>query len=443
MTKMKLFILPAIAIFLAAPTLKAASLSIDADYVLRGVSYPNIDFDASTSSDSLHYYSQRLILSVTGKPAQGIEVGAKITSLGVVGSTSTIFSVPFPKTDFTPYIENAYIKAANFADIPLDITIGRQSITYGDGLIISDNGTGFNAIRIAGRYEKPIPFEAELFTAKIKENFTPDTDFDLYGAVGSASWRTLLWEIGYFEQKDFSGSKYRQGSLEADTRAIVKQFYDFRIGKKEKVASYQFEIAKQGGYVQKLDRSSIKLDGISYTAYGELIGEKTKLGKVIAHALLQVSSGDDNPTSLDDDDESFSPDFTRRYDGLERKGYGDLFAATPMGSFFTIPSPYSGINTLSIGTGFSPLYAWTFEATYFLYSASQGPKGAPAASGFERLFGAEFAMGVELDLTVKYVHSKYTETKFTFSRYTPPRFEVYWPKNEPAARYQLEFSAKF
>src|SRR3989339_1070130 len=143
---MKKFILPLFlgaTVFLCSP-LGAASLRIDTDYRLRGVSFPNLDFDAATSTDVIHYYSQQLKIAVIGKPADNIEIGAKITSLGVIGSTNPIFAVPYQKTDFNPYLENAYLKIVNFSGIPLDIIIGRQSMTFGDGLIVTDNGTGFN-----------------------------------------------------------------------------------------------------------------------------------------------------------------------------------------------------------------------------------------------------------------------------------------------------------
>jgi hypothetical protein len=101
------------------------------------------------------------------------------------------------------------------------------------------------------------------------------------------------------------------------------------------------------------------------------------------------------------------------------------------------------MGVLSLGADFSPLYATTFGVTYFLYSANHGPAGAPEASGFERLYGAEFSLGVELDLSAQYVLSKYAEVRFSFARYTPPRSDAFWPKTEPATRYLLEIAAKF
>ncbi len=197
----------------------AASLSIDTDYRLRGLYYTNNDFNVKTSTDAAAYYSQRLQLSLTGKFAPGIEIGSRLTALGVVGSTSPYFAVPYPRTDFTPFVEEAYVRLTQVADLPIDVTIGKQSITYGEGFLISDNGIGFNAFRIAGTYNWPLPLRGEVLIAKLKENFDLSSDRDLYGALVSATWQKHLWEIGYFEDDDFTGTTYRQGVLEAPTRS--------------------------------------------------------------------------------------------------------------------------------------------------------------------------------------------------------------------------------
>jgi hypothetical protein len=421
----------------------AASLNIDTDYRFRGVSYDNTDFDKKSSSDSAAYYDQRLRLSITGKPTPDIEIGARITAIGVAGSTSTLYPVPYPSTDFTPFIENAYVRLNNIAELPIDIVAGRQPMEYGDGLIVSDNGTGFTGIRLLGHTEWYVPLQAELFTVKIKENFRPGTDMDLVGGVGTVQWKRHTWEVGYFDVRDFSGAPYTRGTTAYPTKAIVQQFYDLRVGRKEAISSYQFEIAQEKGYVTRApDNAQIDVGGLGYTASGELIGEKTKLGKVAAHALIAVFSGEANLGAFQDDN-SFAPLLTRRYDGLERAGYGELFAATPADSFFTLPGSFSGIDTLNVGAKFTPLYAWTFGVDYFLYSASQGPKGAPTASGFERLFGAEFTLGVELDLSVTYAMSKFVDARFSYARYTPPKFVALWPSSEPASYYRLELAAKF
>jgi hypothetical protein len=432
-----------------SPLLRADTLNVDTEYRLRGVYFANLDYDKTTSTDALHFYDQRLCISIGGKFAPNVEIGSKITALGIVGTTTNYFNAPFPRTDFTPYIENAFVKIINMADTNLDLTVGKIGLVFGDGLIIDDNGAGFNALKLDGNYKLPvpfsnkvIPFKGELFLAKISESINQDTDSDLFGGVATLDFKKNLVEIGYFDQRDYSGTPFALGSLSTPTKSIQKQFYDIRIGKKEKLAAYQFEIVKENGIITKPNLTSVNIDGLGWVASGKLIGEKTKLGKVEARAGLAVFSGNDNTASLDHTDNSFSPTFTKRWDGLERSGYGELVAATPMDAFIKFPDPYSGFSTLSVGAGFTPLYAWTFGVDYYLFSATQGPKGATTASGFERIFGAEFSLGIELDLSAKLELSKYVSMRVSYARYTPPT-DVYWPKMDPLDRYAWEVTSKF
>ena len=108
-----------------------------------------------------------------------------------------------------------------------------------------------------------------------------------------------------------------------------------------------------------------------------------------------------------------------------------------------VPNSFSGYDTFNLGLTFTPLYAWDIGIDYFLYSAQQGPVGAPDASGFEKLFGGEFSLGIELDLSIKYTYSKYTEARFSYSRYTPPPSELFIGKGDPDTLYLLEVSGKF
>jgi hypothetical protein len=344
----------------------------------------------------------------------------------------------------------------------VDLTVGKIPLSFGDGLIIGDNGMGYNAIKLDGSFRTPlprialgigkrfysglvwIPSKFEVFISKISEAINQDKDSDLTGALMSMDFNKNLLEIGIFNTSDYSGTNYRRGSNVWATRSVNKTFLDLRIGQKDKFGSYQFELAQENGTVIKADDSSVNIDARGWVARGTLIGEKTKLGKVEAKALLGIFSGDENPGSTGSDTDSlFSPDLTKKWDGLERGGYGNLFGAIPQGSFLTLPASYSGISTLGIGAAFTPLYAWTFGVDYYLYSASQGPKGAPAASGFERIFGAEFSLGIEMDLSAKLALNKYADLKVCYDRYTPPTFDIYWPKKEPLDRYALEVTSKF
>ncbi|MCX5782030.1 MAG: hypothetical protein NT145_04925 [Elusimicrobia bacterium] len=448
----KKFSLPII-LFLLSISIPAfgSILSVETDYRLRGISYSSTEIFATTSTNtSLSYYSQRLMISLRGNFDQNIEIGSKLTSLGIVSTTNTVFLVPYPKTDFTPYVENAYVKFKNLGEKPVDLIIGKQSLCYGTGLIVCDNGTGFNTIRLTGHCDLALPFfkstilpiNAEYFTAKVQETLNLSSDADVYGGLLKLEINKNLWEFGYFGEDDFSGTQYVRGSNIYNTKAIVKRFLDLRIGKKEDISEYQIEIAKQTGYVTRTDGVAINFDGMGYLFYGKLVNEKTRLGKVAARALISYASGNDDPYSFSDD-KSFSPTYTKRYDGMERGGYGMIFGASPVESFFNIPIGYSGINTLNIGTDISPIYNWTFCLDYFLFSASQAPKGSPEASGFEKFYGANFSLGSEVDLSLKFIHSKYSDIGFAYSIYSPPQASAYWPNPKTVNSLRFEASARF
>lgn len=471
---MKIFSIAALLAVQCCLLASADALNIETDYRIRGVSYTNNDFDKSTSGDARSYISQRVNLAIIGNFRPNIEIGTKLTALGIAGGSKTAYAIhkdttPYIRTDLSPYVENAYLRIRNLLDMPIDISIGKQNLEFGDGLIIADNGIGYFAFHAAGRYPKPFPWQAEIFTAKLQDNITPKSDRNLYGGQWSSTIEKLplpmltitkklpflkykpfdiklggiVLEVSYFEDRDFSGAAYRHGSSTGPitSASIVKKFYCVRIGKKEKLMEYQFKIVKQGGLITNPNNSTIGFNGLGYVVSGKLIGEKTKLGKVTARALLAINSGDEDPA--DNTDQKFSPNLTKKYDGLERVGYGKLFAATPQDSFFKLPDSYSGINTLSVGADFSPIYGWIFDVTYFLFSACQAPKGSPTASGFERIFGAEYAMGIEMDLSAKYIHSKYVDATFSFSRYTPPKLEGFSNARNPAVLYQLEINTRF
>ncbi len=200
----------------------ASLLNLETEYQLRGLAYPNLDYDTSTSTDSRAYYTQRLRLTIKGNFSPGVEICTKLQSIGTVASTTTWQTFdwqkqyPYPNTNFVPFIENAYVKIIEPKGYPFSITIGRQPLEYGTGLIISDNGAGLNALKLTIDYPK-IPFginenlRTEIFTAKIAENFFNSRDLDIQGIVFNLPIKGKNYEFSYIEQNDFTGTIYSQG----------------------------------------------------------------------------------------------------------------------------------------------------------------------------------------------------------------------------------------
>lgn len=535
-------------IFSTADAFSADSLSIDTTYRIRGLNYKNTFFrndGKPNPHDSKSFYSQRLNIDILRKFDTNLEIGTKLTSIGVSGSTYALTSASYPNTLFSPFMETAYLKVYDILkmpDLPIDFTVGKQNMEFGDGLIVSDNGAGFNAFRIhihdvksifiypfekltapitrkkvkknkkkvtsdtdskpsrSKRYLKKVlsPFDyaykkinpekglryvskgfkkaftflrikqgataigkglkktmntlpgaeyaTDIFSAKVSENYDSASDHDISGIVTSFTASKHRFELAYFSDSDKSGSTYDYLRAPTPSNSIIKNFLDFRIIRKEKEMEYTIEVVKQSGSAELADNTSVDLNAFAYTLSGCLIGEKTKLGKVKAIAAFSYFSGDQDQGDLSSDNR-FNPRLTKQFDGLERAGKGYIFGATPQDSLFPIPDTFSGLNTFTFGTEFSPIYGWDFEVIYYLYSASQGPAAAPKTTGLEQILGSKFKLGLEMDLGAKYTFSDRLEIRFAYCRYTPPKgLPQYWPSAGAKDRtiyYKLETVARF
>ncbi len=464
----------------------ASLLNLETEYQLRGLAYPNLDYDTSTSTDSRAYYTQRLRLTIKGNFSPGVEICTKLQSIGTVASTTTWQTFdwqkqyPYPNTNFVPFIENAYVKIIEPKGYPFSITIGRQPLEYGTGLIISDNGAGLNALKLTIDYPK-IPFginenlRTEIFTAKIAENFFNSRDLDIQGIVFNLPIKGKNYEFSYIEQNDFTGTIYSQGPKTTSTEKIIKQFYDFRLHNSGKWGFYSAEYVLQKGEIITDDDTKIKLDGKAIVLQGRLIGEKTKLGKATGYGILAGTTGTEEVGTVPETgwyktDHAFTPDFTKRFDGLNRYGWGKFFSASTFDSMWDVPktdvgggnkvNAYSGFGTFGFGLDFSPWFGWTFGAAGYYYSAATAyiaiPKraGAAATSGSNSpdvllniLLGKgiseRYSLGAELDLFVKYSFSKYVDFTLSYARYTPSAVDIVWPKRETCEQFLFETNCRF
>ncbi|MFH1368867.1 MAG: hypothetical protein ABII64_07055 [Elusimicrobiota bacterium] len=446
---------------MARPALGADSLSIETEYRLKSINFSNLDYNSATSSDTLNYYEQRVRISIGGKFSPGVEIGSRITAMEIQGAATNFFNAPYPRTDFTPFVENAYVKLSGIADSEMDLTVGKVPLEFGDGLIIADNGIGFNVIELDGSLQIPIPYVSwapgkrfkygsiklpskfRAFMSKISESVHEDTDNDIFGGSAAMEISRHEVEIGYFDSRDYSHTPYTRGTVSVPVISILKQFYDLRISRRLEYGSYSFEYARQNGFMRKPDLNTIMFNGTGMVMKGTLLRENTKLGKIEARALCAAFSGSESIGTLTDEETAFTPDHTKRWDGFKKGVYGELFGATPFDSFAALNPEYSGINTLNLGVSVMPLDMWTLSADHFWFSASRGAAGKDT-TWIEQRFGGRYSLGNELDLAAKLTLNKYASLKLSYGRYIPPASEDFWqPYQDPVDRYAFEMTAKF
>lgn len=420
-----------------------ASLDIETEYRLRGISLSNPDFDQFVRDNSA-YYENRLRVTLDGSPVENIRIVTRIQALGLAGGSTEYTLVGgtntfrYPNTGSSPWIENAFIQMDNVNNLPVTLLIGRQPFYYGNGFIFSDDELGFNALRAIWQFTDVITID--VFTAKIRENRFGENDFDTYGLVTTSKKTKSEWLIGIYLERDRTQKEF-QGF---PTSLIEKYFFEYYTRKNLTGAYYSINVAVQRGQVvytdptkanQKFKGGKFKIDKVfdylkpmGFLLEGGLQSYGSNFtGPAQVHAAWGIGTGDSAGSVAEN--ETFIPSLGHRFDGLERVGFGQFYAATLYDAFPTLPAGYTGLQVIKFGGSISPLTAMKITIDYFLFDAQQAPPG-----------GAK-ELARELDFTLRFPYSTY----ITFDA----SYALFFPKDgiaidgARATRYAAGVTARF
>lgn len=434
----------------------ASKLDVGVDYRLRGIQLTNPTYASelpigSGISIDHKYYSQRARVYLTGKLDPGIEIASVIQAIGVSGSSAPALG-RYPNESFTPFIENVYAQANEIFGWPLNLTVGRQPFVWGSGLLVADDGLGFDGVRLEAG---PLwGIRGHLFTAKARETFNGENDQDLHLAGLSTNWGIHNLRLGFVMEQDKSGSPYNSISATAPVTAneISRRFIDLQVdGRLEQGAFYKAEYAMQMG-TAKLPGVDVKLSGSALTFEGGFDFVHPRYRRMILAFVFMQGSGDDKSTEAED--EKFKPSFGHKYDGLEPDGYGEFFAATPYSFFnedkvivqnqvgragaiqsFPYTWLFSGMRMFGFRGSINPWEPFTAGLEFYLYSARETPdirnKGLTTIT--------ETAIGRELILKGTYTYAKRVNFSLRWGKFFPNATL----NNLGSSRFILEASAKF
>jgi len=421
-----------------------AIINIDTEYKLTDISYSNIkNFDS--------FYNQSLTLLLQGKFEPKIEISVKLRSLGILGSTASISQAswqaeyPYKSINFDPFIENVFIKAENFSELPVDLIIGKQPLEYADGTVISDNNTGFSTFKAIIKY--PSLVTTEIFTSKIVERFQRSTDFDVYGLVSSAAFFNHGIQLYIQSETDNSGTTlFKESGNDTITKTINTNYFGMQINRFISNFSYSAIYFIGEGNYTKPDDSSSEIHNKSWTVTGTaLINEHTRwVGKLNTKLTISGSTPNElvQPVNLT----AFSPALRKRYTGLEKYGWGEILGMNGNDSFFDdIQKYYSGYGIIGIDFLISPAANWDICLSNIFFNAAN----AYSVSGntFPEFglpyFGQKHSLGMETGIIAKYAHSNYLEFKFKYAQYNPPDFKDIWLDNGPMQKISVEITGRF
>lgn len=443
----------------------ATVLDIGTQYRLRGITVSNADYGA-TADQNYSYYSQRAQAHIGGRFSPNIEMMLRFQALGVAGSSTPITNptvnptgTRYPSTDFTPWVQNAYFKVSQIYDMPIDITVGRQPITLGDGLILSDDELGFTGIRLQSR----LPFyglQADAFTFKTGEALQGSKDADLMGIELTKPLRNIRFQAAWVMERDATGdtvyirpsenrwdSSLYDGQTDFRASKITRHLYDFRLeGRLREGGFYKAELALQNGTVDRSSETlgSVELGGYAFLVSGGLYTRFSKYGPIEIHGLFGMASGDSGGST----DKSFRPAHGHRFDGLERGGFGELYAASlydamPSNRFNAsastptvsgLPPGFSGIRVIGAGLTAHPTALISIGFDYYVYTAQEA-----AGSNFP-VSSSETSLGSEIDIGIGFAYTNYLGFRASAAFFSPGKA---YASRDHAHRYLLEAIGRF
>jgi hypothetical protein len=382
------------------------SLSVDYDLSFRAASYSNIDYSSSSKTGAF-IFSQYLSVNIIGRFDDNIEMSAKIASYGLSGKKNEVFFMPYENGASAAFVETAFLTFKDYViyDIPYNVSVGKQSFSYGEGFIVGDNKTGLLGARAKFDFYKELTLD--MFAAKDAAR-----DFDVYGGTVKIDLKPSV-EIGIFGERNYTGFAYSKGILNENMPFLRddKIFYDLRIYGGNEKYKYSVEAAKQQGKYVNVSSETADYDVYAFSLWGSWRGTMLNLFDADAKAVFSFSNSQE--------ENIFNPSFAKRYDGIKKTGSGTLFAASVSDSFLTLPRGYRGINVLGFSFNAYPLKYLQAGAALYSYSASDAPVGAKA-NVLNGLFGAKGDLGSEIDFSVKYSYKNYFDVTFDFALYAPP-----------------------
>ncbi|HAF95543.1 MAG TPA: hypothetical protein DCG50_05800, partial [Elusimicrobia bacterium] len=404
----------------------ATKLDLSSEINIKASNYQHMIYGSDRGSQAL--YSENATLGFVIKDIRlektrdsKMDVGVVLKSAGV-GSASDTVKAPqlqdginrLPNTNGTPFVKEAYVKIYRFIRPTITATLGRQAFTLGQGMTLSDDGLGMPGAKLEAQ---------DLFFKRVKTEmffFRPFKDLKYYKVYGVSAYYPSnegLWHIYHFwENEDAPDVVDPANTLLYDTISKTKKFTGLRYFLNYNALDFDGELVLQRGQAKTAGET------IDYAAYAFLIKGAWNqnisfFGRSRARLAYGRASGNSNAPA--GTDKAFFPTFGRKYDGIERSGFGAIAGATLYDTIKTSSTPnglpygVSGLNVISLGVDL-PYKKLMISADFYRFKASQNISGGSLQIGSETDLKAVYKLGEDLQLNAIYAVftplSLYTQT---------------------------------
>ncbi len=367
-------------LFLSIPVL-AQKISIGEQIELRYISVTEASSTTITSSDDFFTHKVRVYLG--GQLGDNMKAFFKAQTSGQWGDYTDL------------WVENAYVNFRAFSmpglNTSIEFTIGRQPLVYGDGLLLNDDDTGVNCVKMG--IFAPLNTECDVFLARQSEG-PENGDFDVYGIVPRIYLKGHTITGTFIAEDDHSKVTFPEANS-------LKMIGDLRWKGNIGGVDFRAEAAKQFGNVRRGKTVALTYNALAYIVGAEMKGKMSGIGDVqfgLNWLVADGSRGDDGRT------------FASALSHLDEKDWGEYFIVNPSTGF----QPYRPGNLVILKWTLSTRLAkrWVVGLNLFNYREEEIRQNE---------------LGNEWDIFGKYDLSPHSTLRLTFTLFHPQEaFQVDW-----------------
>jgi len=409
---MKRYSAPALlaALALLASAAGATKLDLSADLEIKAGNYSHLIYGANQNSQPFFSENARLgfvikDIRLEKTPQSTMDVGIILQSIGPSTSSGTIGSpqlgaiaARLPNSQGSPFIREAYVKIYKFLNPNITATFGRQNFSLGQGITLASDDLGFpgGLLEINNVFQG---IKTDLFFFRPLAVTRP---VKVYGASAFYPGNEGLWQVYHFWQQDDNAGQ----DILFKTISKTKKFTGLRYVLTQKQLSFDGEAVIQRGTAKEDGTGDIH----NYEAHAFMLkGSWAQHVSIFGRSKVRLGYGrsSGNLPGNTDTDKAFFPDFGRKYDGIERSGYGEIAGASLYDMMKTsdtangLPHGVSGLNIINIGVDL-PYKKLLLSADLYKFRATQTTAAGSLQIASEVDLKASYALGDNLHLTAVY-----------------------------------------
>lgn len=399
--------------------LYCAKLDISADSSFSLKTYSNLidknknyDLTYINQNSSLNFTVKNIALEDTDNSFMDISLGLKFFSIddsSKIINSAYISSINnfYDNKSSVFFPDKAYIKIYNFLFNDVVATFGRQPYTLSKGVVISDNGRGFDGIKV-DILNKFYIDDISLFYFRPYQMFNGISKVydNLFGLSLKKSFGDGVWNI----YSVINTNSDITNDISFNAEKTNKQFYGISYVLDRNDISYFSELAFEKGSSDDITGKRIDNNG-----YAILTGANWKMTlpifkKVNTRFTRLNSSGNPSNSGFTENKAFYSP-YSKRYNGYERDGLGSIYSAGIFDVSKTsdtlngMPDGLSGLCVNNLGVDF--YYKGTFSIDFFDYKANKSMTLGPKI------------LGSEIDLKYSFVFGKRAMFSITYATFNP------------------------